>query len=59
LKYIDDLIAKVLETHPDFGFNELREVCDNFLNSLPKKCKKETTKHKLLNKYLIKEFELD
>ncbi len=59
MKYIDDLIAKVLETHPDFGFNELREVCDNFLNSLPKKCKKETTKHKLLNKYLIKEFELD
>ena len=59
MNYIKVLINKVLEFHPEFSYDELKEICDNFLNTLPKKCKKESTKEKLLNKYLSEEFELN
>lgn len=53
-----DIIARVIAVHPDFTHEEVREVCQDFLDSITEKIKEET-KMKRLVKYMEKEFELD
>jgi len=54
----EEIINKVLEVHDDFNYYELEEMCQDFYDAIPKKIKEET-KIKRVNKYMIKEFELD
>ncbi len=55
---LDEIINEVLEFHPDFEYDEIKEICEDFLEEIPKKIKQET-KIKRLKKFVIKEFELD
>ncbi|MDP2090324.1 MAG: ABC-F family ATP-binding cassette domain-containing protein [Candidatus Gracilibacteria bacterium] len=54
---LHEIIEKVIEHHPDFTYNEVKELCEDFLNEQDPKIKEET-KYKRLNKYLEKEFEM-
>lgn len=54
---LDEIIQKVLDHHDDFSYQEVEEICEDFLFEQPVKIKYET-KLKRLNKYLEKEFEL-
>ena len=47
-----------LQEHSDFNFDEIQEICEEFLKEIPKKIKDET-KIKRLKKYINKEFELE
>ncbi len=53
-----DLITRVIAVHPDFTYEEVEEVCRDYLESITEKIKEET-KMKRLVKYMEKEFELD
>ena len=55
---LDEIINKVLAQHDDFTYEEIKEICDDFLADIPLKIK-ETTKLKRLSKYINKEFELE
>ena len=55
---IQALINRVISVHPDFTYEEVDEVCQNYLNSITEKIKEET-KIKRLIKYIEKEFELE
>ncbi|QFR39338.1 ABC-F family ATP-binding cassette domain-containing protein [Candidatus Gracilibacteria bacterium 28_42_T64] len=55
---LENIINRVLEHHDDFTYEEVKEICDDFLAEIPKKIKPET-KLKRLNKFLDKEFELE
>ena len=55
---LDDIINRVLEQHNDFSYDEIQELCEDFLSEIPAKIK-ESTKIKRLNKYINKEFELE
>jgi ATP-binding cassette subfamily F protein 3 len=55
---INILINRVISIHPDFTYEEVEEVCHDYLNSITEKIKEET-KIKRLVKYIEKEFELD
>jgi len=55
---LEEAIYRVLEKHSDFTYDEVKEICEDFLLAIPDKIKEET-KFKRLNKYLDKEFELD
>jgi len=55
---LDDIINRVLEKHSDFSYEEIQELCEDFLSEIPEKIK-ESTKIKRLNKYINKEFELE
>lgn len=55
---INTLINRVISMHPDFTYDEVEEVCLNYLESITEKIKEET-KMKRLVKYIEKEFELD
>ena len=55
---LHEIIEKVIAHHPDFTYNEVKELCEDFLSEQDQKIKEET-KFKRLNKYLEKEFELD
>ena len=55
---LEEIINKVLEQHNDFTYDEIKEVCDDFLSCISAKIK-ETTKLKRLSKYIDKEFELE
>ncbi|MDD2871298.1 MAG: ABC-F family ATP-binding cassette domain-containing protein [Candidatus Gracilibacteria bacterium] len=55
---LNEVIEKVIAHHPDFTYNEVKELCEDFLSQQDPKIKEET-KFKRLNKYLDKEFELD
>ena len=52
------IINSVLEKHDDLTYYDVEEVCQDFLDEIPKKIK-EVTKLKRLKKYITKEFELD
>lgn len=52
------IINSVLEKHDDLTYYDVEEVCQDFLDEIPKKIK-EITKLKRLKKYITKEFELD
>ena len=54
---LEKIIQKVINHHPDFSYEDVNEICQEFLNEQPEKIKEET-KLKRLNKYLEKEFEL-
>ena len=54
----DDIIKRVLECHDDFSYDEVKEICQDFYDEIPKKIKEET-KIKRVNKFVDKEFELD
>jgi len=61
--YIEDelqeIVNSVLEVHwDDFNFYEIEEICQDFLDEIPKKIK-DATKIKRLRKFVTKEFELD
>ena len=55
---LDEIIKNILEFHPDFEYDEIKEICEDFLEEIPKKIKSET-KIKRLKKFVIKEFELE
>jgi len=55
---LDEIIQKVLDHHDDFSYEEVQEICEEFLLEQPAKIKEET-KLKRLNKFLEKEFELN
>ena len=55
---ISDLVSRVISIHPDFTYEEVEEVCLDYLDSITEKIKEET-KMKRLVKYIEKEFELD
>lgn len=55
---IENLIQRVISIHPDFTYDEVEEVCQDYLDSITEKIKEET-KIKRLVKYIEKEFELD
>ncbi len=55
---IADLINRIISIHPDFTYDEVEEVCQDYLDSITEKIKEET-KIKRLVKYIEKEFELD
>lgn len=49
------LVARVLTHHPEFTHEEVREYCELFLDSLPRKVQGEA-RLKQLTKYIEKEF---
>lgn len=55
---LHDLISRVIDVHPDFTYEEVEEVCKDYLDSITEKIKEET-KMKRLVKYIEKEFELE
>ena len=55
---LDEIINKVLVCHNDFKYDEVKEICEDFLAEIPVKIKQET-KIKRLNKYINTEFELE
>ena len=55
---LHDLISRVTLVHPDFTYEEVEEVCKDYLDSITEKIKEET-KMKRLVKYIEKEFELE
>ncbi len=56
---LEEIIKKVIDQHPDFEYNEIEEICEDFLQEQSQRKIKEETKLKRLNKYLEKEFELN
>jgi hypothetical protein len=54
----DEIIDKVIASHDEFSYDEIKEICEDFWNDIPVKIK-ESTKIKRLNKYINKEFELE
>ena len=54
---LDKIIQKVIDHHPDFSYDDVNEICQEFLDEQWTKIKEET-KLKRLNKFLEKEFEL-
>jgi hypothetical protein len=54
---LDNIIQKVISHHPDFSYEDVHEICQEFLDEQSPKIKEET-KLKRLNKFLEKEFEL-
>ncbi len=54
---LDNIIQKVINHHPDFSYEDVLEICQEFLDEQSPKIKEET-KLKRLNKFLEKEFEL-
>lgn len=54
---LDKIIQKVIDHHPDFTYDDVNEICQEFLDEQWTKIKDET-KLKRLNKFLEKEFEL-
>lgn len=55
---LNEIINKVIKHHPYFSYEEIQEICEDFLLEQWNKIKEET-KIKRLNKFLEKEFELD
>lgn len=55
---IHNLVTRVIGAHPDFTYEEVEEVCQDYLDSITEKIKEET-KIKRLVKYIEKEFELE
>lgn len=45
--------------HPDFTYDEVAEVCQDYMDSMASEKIKDDTKMKRLVKYIEKEFELD
>jgi len=54
---LDKIIQKVIDHHTDFSYDDVNEICQEFLDEQWTKIKEET-KLKRLNKFLEKEFEL-
>jgi len=52
------IIMTVQGTHPEFSYQEIETICQDFLASR-KKDKKKTTKIKALKKFFWDEFEVD
>lgn len=55
---IDECINTVIHYHPEFSYEEVQELCLDYLSQFKKKTKEES-KLKSLKKYLNKEFWLD
>jgi len=53
----DEIIKEVLAYHNDFSYEEIKEFCQEYYDTIDKKIKEET-KLKRLNKYITNEFEL-
>lgn len=53
-----DIIEEILETHDDFIYEELEEICQAYYETIPEKIKLET-KLKRVAKYMRGEFEID
>ena len=56
---LPELISRVIIAHPDFTYDEVAEVCQDYIDSMKTEKIKEETKTKRLIKYIEKEFELD
>jgi ATPase subunit of ABC transporter with duplicated ATPase domains len=55
---IPSLITRVITAHPDFTYDEVAGVCQDYMDSMASEKIKEETKMKRLVKYIEKEFEL-
>ncbi|MCD5380795.1 ATP-binding cassette domain-containing protein [Candidatus Gracilibacteria bacterium] len=55
---LETIINSVLEQHSDLNYYEVEEICQDFLDEIPKKIKN-ITKFKRLRKFVSSEFELD
>jgi len=55
---LEELINRVIQTHPDFTYEEIHRYCTDYIESIKEKMKEET-KLKRLMKHLEKEFELE
>ncbi len=55
---LEKIIQNVIDHYPDFSYEDVEEICQEFLDEQPAKIKEET-KLKRLNKFLEKEFELN
>lgn len=55
---LDEIVESVLVEHDDFSYDEIQEICIDYLSEMPVKIK-EDTKIKRLKKYVEKEFELN
>ena len=55
---IEECINTVIHYHPEFSYQEVEELCLDYLSQFKKKTKEES-KLKSLKKYLNKEFGLD
>ncbi len=55
---LKNIIESVLQQHDDFSRDEIAEICQDFLDNIPKKIK-DATKLKRLKKYITTEFELE
>jgi hypothetical protein len=55
---LEELIQRVIKTHPDFTYEEIHQYCIDYIESITEKMKEET-KIKRLTKHLEKEFELE
>lgn len=55
---IPSLITRVITIHPDFTYDEVAEVCQDYMDSMADEKIKDETKIKRLVKYIEKEFEL-
>lgn len=55
---LEECINTVIHYHPEFSYEEVEELCLDYLSQFKKKTKEES-KLKSLKKYLNKEFELD
>ena len=53
-----DLISRVITMHPDFTYDEVAEVCQDYMDSMASEKIKEETRVKRLVKYIEREFEL-
>lgn len=53
-----EIIDEILQTHDDFCYEELEEICQEYYESIPKKIKQET-KLRRVRKYMNGEFEVE
>ncbi len=53
-----EIIEEILETHHEFSYEELEEICEAYYETIPEKIKQET-KLKRVAKYMMGEFEID
>lgn len=55
---LNEFIELVKTVHNEFEDDDIKVICEDYINSFPKKTKEDSIK-KSLRKYLIKEFQLD
>lgn len=52
---LEEYIQPVLDMHPEFSYEELQELCDDYISQFSAKTKPES-KERSLKRFLTKEF---